>query len=612
MPLYKKLTITDAGSTPNDAGGSVSGTAITLQPADGTHPGIVSTATQSIAGDKLFSDNIIIGDGTGDTNTFTANLAIDNNSIIDKGLALRCLGKEFWIYLEATTGKGSFGNTHNGSFSLWTNNLERLELTGDGLFDFKESNSTGVPTPAAPNSIVPKAYVDDNFVDFDSSQTLSNKIFTNPTINAAALSGTFTGAPIFSGTVGMTSNLTIKQKADFSATGTTTVNASTTVTGSGTAFLSEIGVGDLVSVSSAAATFATVTAVASDTSMTVYPALGNGTSQTITVKKAWFRADPNAGPGSTSMAIASDGVTLIGYPSAHDVGLTTRIASPLQVRSGTGNSFFGRYSANSTGPTLALAKSRSGTVGTASVITSGDNLGNVAFRGVGTDGAVYSTGALIVCNSEGTIGSGIIPGFLAFQTANSSGSLQTALTINSSQIAAFTGAVTVGSTLGVTGNFAVNTNKFNVTASSGLTSVASTLQVTGTASPSAGVGAELSYGGIASTVRLLGFDRDGGTRTPVAIDGSITSLYTGGEERLRVTAAGNVTLMQAGGVADAATLLLQEKDTTPSSPTLGGEVKIYFKTDKIVFQYNDASTIRYKYLDLTGTGVTWVHTTSAP
>jgi hypothetical protein len=235
--------------------------------------------------------------------------------------------------------------------------------------------------------------------------------------------------------------LTVKPKANFTATGTTTANASTTITGTSTLFTTEIGVGDQIALSSASSTYATVTAIASATSLTVSTALGNGTSQTITVKKAIVRADTTSGAGSGSMAVADDGVVLVGYPSAHDAGLTTRIASPLQVRSGTGNSFFGRYSANTTGPTLALAKSRSGTVGTASVITTGDNLGNVAFRGVGSDGAAYTSGAQIVANSEGTIGSAIIPGFLALQTANSSGTLTTGLSINSAQVVTLPGTL---------------------------------------------------------------------------------------------------------------------------------------------------------------------------
>ncbi len=52
--------------------------------------------------------------------------------------------------------------------------------------------------------------------------------------------------------------------------------------------------------------------------------------------------------------------------------------------------------------------------------------------------------------------------------------------------------------------------------------------------------------------------------------------------------------------------------STPSTPSNGAEFNLYFKSNKLVIQYNDAGTTRYKYLDLTGTGTTWVHTTSAP
>lgn len=68
----------------------------------------------------------------------------------------------------------------------------------------------------------------------------------------------------------------------------------------------------------------------------------------------------------------------------------------------------------------------------------------------------------------------------------------------------------------------------------------------------------------------------------------------------------------AGALALDAHLTLDEMAATPSDPTAGAECRIYMKADKLVIQYNDASTIRYKYLELTGTGVTWVHTTSAP
>jgi hypothetical protein len=55
-----------------------------------------------------------------------------------------------------------------------------------------------------------------------------------------------------------------------------------------------------------------------------------------------------------------------------------------------------------------------------------------------------------------------------------------------------------------------------------------------------------------------------------------------------------------------------EVSTTPSNPVSGTQGNIYIKGDKLVIQFNDGGTVRYKYLDLTGTGVTWTHTTTAP
>jgi len=53
---------------------------------------------------------------------------------------------------------------------------------------------------------------------------------------------------------------------------------------------------------------------------------------------------------------------------------------------------------------------------------------------------------------------------------------------------AIDGNLTVGGTLGCTGDFAVNTNKFTVEASSGNTNIAGTLSVTGAATFTASIG----------------------------------------------------------------------------------------------------------------------------
>lgn len=49
------VTLGNVGSTPANAGASLSGQVLTLQPADATHGGVVSTTTQTFAGAKTFS-----------------------------------------------------------------------------------------------------------------------------------------------------------------------------------------------------------------------------------------------------------------------------------------------------------------------------------------------------------------------------------------------------------------------------------------------------------------------------------------------------------------------------------------------------------------------------
>lgn len=52
---------------------------------------------------------------------------------------------------------------------------------------------------------------------------------------------------------------------------------------------------------------------------------------------------------------------------------------------------------------------------------------------------------------------------------------------------------------------------------------------------------------------------------------------------------------------------------TPAQPVLNsGEAKIYVRNNRLVIQFNDAGTIRYKSLLLTGTETTWSHSTTAP
>lgn len=57
---------------------------------------------------------------------------------------------------------------------------------------------------------------------------------------------------------------------------------------------------------------------------------------------------------------------------------------------------------------------------------------------------------------------------------------------------------------------------------------------------------------------------------------------------------------------------MQQKSSTPAAPTDGTTLNRYFKGTKFILQYYDGGTVRYKYLELSGTGATWADSTSAP
>ncbi len=74
-----------------------------------------------------------------------------------------------------------------------------------------------------------------------------------------------------------------------------------------------------------------------------------------------------------------------------------------------------------------------------------------------------------------------------------------------------------------------------------------------------------------------------------------------------------LTMTQTAGQAEAGTILLQEKDTTPANPTSNTELKIYMKSDKLVIQFNNGGTVRYATYDLTQSATAvWATSTSAP
>jgi hypothetical protein len=124
--------------------------------------------------------------------------------------------------------------------------------------------------------------------------------------------------------------------------------------------------------------------------------------------------------------------TAIRFPAANTVSIETsgseraRIDSSGRLLVGTstaiGNnnlesiSTFGlyRFAESTAGSFLNIGKSRSGTVGTNSVVLSGDDLGTIAFAGA--DGSSYVNAAWIKGEVDGTPGANDMPGRLVFST----------------------------------------------------------------------------------------------------------------------------------------------------------------------------------------------------
>ena len=110
--------------------------------------------------------------------------------------------------------------------------------------------------------------------------------------------------------------------------------------------------------------------------------------------------------------IDTSGRFLLGHTA--DIGFGFR--SQLVGTDGNTSSFaMTRFTNSASGPTLVIAKSRNGTPGSKTIVSSGDNLGEIQFRG--DDGVDYlSIAASINAEVDGTPGAGDMPGRLVFST----------------------------------------------------------------------------------------------------------------------------------------------------------------------------------------------------
>jgi hypothetical protein len=118
--------------------------------------------------------------------------------------------------------------------------------------------------------------------------------------------------------------------------------------------------------------------------------------------------------GAEAARIDSSGRLLVGTSSASTIGPSVTATAQVEGGSTTSLSIFSN--ANDTGGAyVVLGKSRGATVGSNTIVNSGDELGGIYFAGAdGSDRG--QSGASIICSVDGTPGANDMPGRLVFST----------------------------------------------------------------------------------------------------------------------------------------------------------------------------------------------------
>lgn len=128
------LTMGAFGSSPNANGGVISAGVLTLEPADGTHPGGVSTTTQTFAGNKTFTGTIsasnLSGTNTGNITLTAVGAAPSANGASLSGQALTLQPADGTHPGALTSGAQTIGGNKTLTGTISASNLSGTN-TGD-------------------------------------------------------------------------------------------------------------------------------------------------------------------------------------------------------------------------------------------------------------------------------------------------------------------------------------------------------------------------------------------------------------------------------------------------------------------------------------------------
>jgi len=170
------VTLTAVGSSPNANAASLSGQQLTIQPADGTNPGVLTAGTQTIGGAKTFSSNVTA------TVNYTPADSSDWLSPTPTTVAggLDALADKIVQYDEVTKEPTGFPNTTDSSTSF--DDLSRtFTIQPVGVsFDFYVKGKKFTKTTA--QNVTISTTAGNHYIYFDSTGTLSETTALSSTL----------------------------------------------------------------------------------------------------------------------------------------------------------------------------------------------------------------------------------------------------------------------------------------------------------------------------------------------------------------------------------------------------------------------------------------------
>lgn len=99
---------------------------------------------------------------------------------------------------------------------------------------------------------------------------------------------------------------------------------------------------------------------------------------------------------------------------------------------------------------------------------------------------------------------------------------------------------------------------------------------------------------------------DSGSTVAFSVEGSSGNIGVGG------STPGEAVDLLVRGTTAARAVRLRSGALGASSSASTSAVDMYYKGSILIFRYDDGGTVRYKYLDMSGTGTTWTHSTVEP